>query len=138
MNRRAGFRKFGTTADVGIYARGKSLASLFENAALGMYSITGRATGPGTRRRRINVGADCTEMLLFAWLSELLYLYDARGLFGVGFADTTIVDNTARAELIAVPVRSVRVLAQIKAVTLHRLCIRKTADGYRAAVVFDL
>lgn len=138
MNRRAGFRKFGTTADVGIYARGKSLASLFENAALGMYSITGRATAPGSRRRRIKVSADCTEMLLFAWLSELHYLYDAKGLFGVGFADTTIVDNTIRAELIAVPADSVRVLAQIKAVTLHKLSVKKAANGFRATVVFDL
>ncbi|MEW6365342.1 MAG: archease [Acidobacteriota bacterium] len=138
MRKRPGFAVFGTTADMGIRARGRTLPRLFENAALGMFHIIGTAAEGPVRERRISARAESTELLLYAWLSELLYLHDAKGYFCTGFRSTTVVDNRLSSRIVYVRAGGARVERQVKAVTLHGLDIERGRSGYRVAVIFDL
>lgn len=134
-----GYRVFGTTADIGIHARGGTRARLFENAALGMYHLLGSPDPAAPRRtKRLAARADSPELLLFHWLSELLYLFDAKGMFGCDFKNTTVVDNSITTQLIWIPRERVKARHHIKAVTLHRLAIRRSRTGFRAALIFDV
>ncbi len=123
---------------MGIRARGRTRSRLFENAALGMFRIIGTAAGGALHERRISVRAESAELLLYAWLSELLYLHDAKGHFAVGFRGTTIVDNRLSSCMVYVKAGCARVERQIKAVTLHGLAIARGRGGYRVSVIFDL
>lgn len=134
----AGYRTFGTTADVGIYASGRTLAELFDNAARGMFHLIGVAKGGTVRRRRVAASAADPELLLYAWLSELLFLYDARGIFPTEFENTTVVDKHVFSKPLYVKAAHVRVRRQIKAVTMHKLAIRKSRGAYRATVILDV
>jgi len=74
-----GFEIIGTTADVGIVARGRTLAELFENAAVGMFAIIfGGASCQvdASDQKRIHLFSSDAEALLVAWLSELLWYFD--------------------------------------------------------------
>ncbi|MBI2836788.1 MAG: archease [Acidobacteria bacterium] len=134
-----GFRVFGTTADIGIHARGATLANLFDNAALGMYHLMGSPDPAAPRRaKKLAVSAGSEELLLFRWLSELLYLYDGKAMFGCGLANTTIVDNRITSQLVWIPGDRVKLRHQLKAVTMHRLAIQRSPDGFRAAIIFDV
>ena len=136
--KKPGFAIFGTTADMGIRARGRTLPRLFENAAYGMFHIIGTAAEGPVHERGISVRAGSADLLLYAWLSELLYLHDAKGHFAVGFRGTTIVDNRLSSRMVYVKAGAARVERQIKAVTLHGLDVVRGAGGYRVSVIFDL
>ena len=140
MPRRVGFRIFGTTADIGVHARGRTRRELFENAARGMFSVIGSApVGARLRPHRTRVRAESLEMLLYAWLSDLLYLYDARDLFACDFENTTIVEKEIQSRLLVTDATRVSVRHQVKAVTLHRLRVRRTRDRlWRASVILDI
>ena len=136
--KKPGFTIFGTTADMGIRARGRTLPRLFENAAYGMFHIIGTAAEGPVHERGISVRAGSADLLLYAWLSELLYLHDAKGHFAVGFRGTTIVDNRLSSRMVYVKAGAARVERQIKAVTLHRLAITRHRGIFHVSVIFDL
>ncbi len=134
-----GFRVFGTTADIGIHARGATLADLFDNAALGMYHLMGSPDPAAPRRaKKLAVSATSEDLLLFRWLSELLYLYDGKAMFGCDLENTTVVDSRLTSKLVWIPGDRVKLRHHIKAVTLHRLTIRRSSAGFRAAIIFDV
>ncbi len=74
-----GFELTEHTADVGIRAWGGSAAEVFEQAALGMFSLMyeTEAVKPAARVA-IELEAPDGELLLAAWLNELLYVTEAR------------------------------------------------------------
>ncbi len=104
-----------------------------------MFDLIGqpRADIP-VRKTVVRVRAESLDMLLYAWLAELLYQYDAKGRFGRRFLNTTVVDKSVRSTLLWQPTVTVRVRREIKAVTLHGLHVRRTAGVWRVAVIFDL
>ena len=90
------------------------------------------------RTRRVSVHARSIDMLLHAWLSELLFLFDARGMFITGFKNTTVVEQRISSTLLWTHSSAIHIRRQIKAVTLHRLEIKRLPDGYCASVIFDI
>lgn len=86
------------TADVGIIAYGDSVADAFANAACGLFSII---TDPSTVRETLSHTVEATgedmETLLFEWLNELIYLFDAKRLLFKRFDIMELTDEVLKA-----------------------------------------
>jgi|SRR5271156_913382 protein archease len=134
-------------ADVGFLAYGRTLAELFENAALAMCTLACAAEKIEEKEQREIVvrGADL-ESLLFAWLAEILGIADAEQLVFRRGAVTQIREpkDGAPGEVRGIAHGEVFDRARhvagtyIKAVTLHQFVVERTADGFRARVFLDL
>jgi len=126
------------TADVGVQARGETLARLFENAAAGMLGIAYDPASVGEREQRaIAAEASDRELLLVNFLDELLWLIDGEHWLprrvAVGEICETRVSATAFGEPRDASRHTMRTI--IKAVTLHLLSVRgpsrETGPGTR-------
>jgi len=69
------------TADVGLIARGRDLPEAFANAAFGLFSIMTdlRRVRP-IETRTIEIKEKDSEGLLFEWLNNFIYLFDAQSI----------------------------------------------------------
>lgn len=140
MTTRRRFEQFDHTADVGIQAFGASPAELFENAALGMFSlIADLKTVQEDRRQDVAVESGSMEALLVEWLRELLFLHEVNDLIFTCFSVKEISATHLRATVRSGPLvrGETETLRQIKAVTYHGLTIEEDTDGWRAKVIFD-
>lgn len=139
------------TADAGFRAGGASLSDLFETAAQAMFSIEYDPSTVGFERELVvEAAADDLEGLLAAWLSELLFVHDARGFVPGDFIVVEVGEPPMRRA--GSPRLRVRGTArgrefgdwfeqrgpQIKAVTLHGLEVRPRRGGYEATVYLDV
>ena len=133
------------TADVAFEARGSTLEETFLAASDATLNTMVEEIGTVAPRehRAFSLAADSLDLLLFELLQELVYRKDAERLLlrvrdlrieeaGSGYrldADTTgeTIDSTRHS-----------LLADVKAVTLHRLVVERTPDGWRAVVVLDV
>ena len=135
-----GFEVLDHTADVGIEAYGADDAAAFANAARGMFSLmVDLETVRETEHRDIEVTAPDRESLLVAWLSELLYLFDARNLLFRRFDISLLAETSLQARVWGEPVDRSRhdIKIGVKAVTFHMLSIVR-GDGTTVRVLFDI
>jgi SHS2 domain-containing protein len=95
------------------------------------------------QRRSIRIEEERADLLLFRLLGELVYFKDAEGLLlrvpavRIRRRDGVFVlEAEARGEPLD-PLRH-RLQADVKAVTLHRLRVERTAGGWEASVVLDV
>ncbi len=137
----AGYAFFAVPADQGIRVWGPDLPEVYRQAALGLASLMVDPTtvGPG-REIPVAVEADDPEALLVAWLNELLYLCDAKGLVFSDCAIQSLTETTLSAVVCAEefdPSRHVAI-GQVKAVTYHLLRIAQSERGWGASVVVDV
>lgn len=127
------------TADVGIKAKGKTLAEAFENAAYGMFDlITDNSVISSVGQYYIELDAPDLEQLLVDWLSKLLFLNGARNLVFGSFNVT--IENTHLSATIAgeeYDLKKHRQGAEIKAVTYHMLEV-VNKEPYSVQVLFDI
>ena len=88
----------------------------------------------------LSLSAYDNEGLLVAFLAELLFLGSAEhgegGRLGFDRFDISINGNWIGATVIGAPILSLD--KEIKAVTYHNLKIRRTAEGFRVNLVFDV
>jgi SHS2 domain-containing protein len=132
------------TADIGIAAYGKNKEEVFINAAKGMFEIIagGNKTLKENFYDKIKLEADNLEGLLFAWLNELLYISETRLVILNKFYIKELSDFQIEAEVEGMKINlpSVKIEKEIKAVTYHRLEIKKDEESglWRAQVIFDI
>ena len=94
-------------------------------------------------RRAFSLAADSLDLLLFELLQELVYRKDAERLL-LRVRDLRIEEAgpgyRLQAEAFGETIDPGRhpLMADVKAVTLHRLVVERTADGWRAVVVLDV
>jgi protein archease len=119
------------------------LPDLFGTAAMALAELTvDPATLVGAVEVRIELTADALDLLLFDFLSELIYRRDTDGVVLHRGTLTVTGDGPYRlaGELRgghldpAVTVRR----SDPKAVTFHQLAVERTAGGWRARVVLDI
>ena len=133
------------TADVAFEARGATTEETFLAAADATLNTMVEEIGTVAPRehREISVAADSLDLLLFELLQELVYHKDAGRLL-LRVRDLRIEESGTgfrlHADAIGESIDPERhsLLADVKAVTLHRLEVEKTADGWRAVVVLDV
>jgi SHS2 domain-containing protein len=139
------FREDIAIADVAFDAWGETREELFAacaDALLRTMVEDPGAVGRG-QEREIRLEGDALDMLLFAFLSELVFDKDsARRLVHAdavridGDGDALRLSATVRGELID-PARH-RLLVDVKAVTLHRFRVAFEDNHWKATVVLDV
>jgi len=157
----AGWRLTEHTADVGILAWGASAASVFEQAALAMLSLMiDPATVTAREERVIEVDSPAQDLLLAAFLNELLYLVEGgrfvpasvraelhekrpvaappRGAPAAPRADATSwrARATVHGETLDPERHQVRLV--VKAATLHELSLIQSEGRWEGTVLLDV
>ncbi len=136
MEPTAGFKELRHTADWEIEAWAPDLVRLFEQAAVGMYALSGTNLYPEPRITRIvELTAEDAEGLLVKFLSELLFLGEQYGLAFDVF-DLQIDRCRLSARLHGAPMTEQS--KEIKAVTYHKLAIQPGSRGLEVRIVFDV
>ena len=134
------------TADVAVAADGSDLDEIFAAVADGLAAAMCEAIPPdGGERFDCTVVAENREALLYEYLAELIYQRDVRSVLPVDNHATIRRDGDPRAEdawrldasARAVPLETVDA-REVKAVTYSEMQVERTADGWRAYVVFDV
>ena len=132
---------FEHTADLGLRVRAADLDALFAEAATALFSavVEDLSTVRQVQRVEVQIAGDDREFLLFDWLKELLYRFDAKhllfsrfevhiageGLTGIAWGEP--LDRT-RHEL----------AHEVKAITYHGLRIEQAKDRWLAEVIVDI
>jgi SHS2 domain-containing protein len=126
------------TADVGLRIWAPDLDALFAEAAVALIDVMGTARGPAERREHVELEAPDLEALFVDWLSEVLFLFDAR----------EFVTRSARPSVARDPWRVTATLdgggelqqhgPAVKAVTYHGMDITESPTGYEARVYLDV
>ncbi len=132
------YKQIAHTADVGIAAYGKSMNTLFENAAAGMFSlITDLRRVRAVGEYRISMKADTPEDLMVAWLSELLFLHETQRLLFKRF-EVKVKKNSLTAKIDGEVMDRGRhhLHMVVKAVTYHMMDVNPKKGVVR--VIFDI
>lgn len=133
---RAGFREVEHTADWELEVWGPDIASLLEQAARGMYMLSGARLRAGERlERELALEAADWEMLLVSFLSELLFLGEEQGI-GFDRLEVEVEGTALHARLEGAPLEKVD--KEIKAVTYHNLNVREVNGSLAVNIVFDV
>ncbi len=130
-------------ADCAVDIEGRDLADVFETAAAALAEIMVEpATVPTTVTRRIELSAPALDLLLYDWLSELIYRKDRdREIFSetrVRVSGSGPYGLSAEATGGAIDAERTALGADAKAVTFHQLALEPVAGAWRARVVIDI
>jgi SHS2 domain-containing protein len=130
------------TGDIGILARAPTHEGLYSVATRALFDVIAdvHQIEPREKVPVRATGAVDREDLVVRFLSELLFLHDARGWL---FCDATIrklTDETVEAEAVGEPFDPDRhvIERQVKAVTYHHLLLSEDRDGWSLRLVLDL
>jgi SHS2 domain-containing protein len=139
------YRLVDHTGDVAVDVEAATLDALFEEAAVAFADIVCDAATlrPGALEP-LALSAPTPDLLLVAWLDELLFQFDARDRLVAASRVRITGDDAGGYRLEGAvafdafdPARhAIKVL--IKAVTYHALAVEPCAGGWRARVVFDV
>lgn len=132
-----------TCSDIGLIATGKDLPELFSDAAIGLIAITAE---PGEllekQEAEIELDADTLEDLFYSWLSEIIYLKDARNLLTgrceISISATAPYKLTGKVYGDIIDRTRHTLKVDVKAVTYYRLRIEEKKDHWEAEAVLDL
>ena len=136
-----GFRVLEHPSDLGIEARGGTLAEAFEQAGAGLSSvICDLSSVTPAEERAVALSAADVHQLLVRWLSEILFLFDARHWVAGAFAINEISSSGLKATLRGEPLSRERHRPRldVKAVTYHQLSVRQEAGESVLTVFFDI
>ncbi len=135
------YELFEHTADIGLRVRAADLNGLFADAARAMFSVI--VANPESiepvQEVPFRLAAARPDDLLFDWLAELLYTFDARHLLLAEF-HVTIVGDTLTATARGEPIDRARhqLDMEVKAITYHGLKIERDGAGWLAEVIVDI
>ena len=126
------------TADLMVKAYGKTLEECFANAGYALFDQTvDLSTVRPAEKFEIEAAGDCREDLLYAFLSELLFLEDCDGVVLCGLT-VKFNGNALTCEGVGeiLDKSRHRVRSEIKAVTYHMLSV--DPDEPSVTVIFDV
>ena len=135
------YEHFEHTADLGLRVRAPDLDTLFAEAAEALFAAIAEdlAAVRPLQRVEVRLSGDDRDYLLFDWLKELLYRFDAEHLLFARFAvhvDDHGLSGMAWGEPLD-PARHV-LSHEVKAITYHDLRVEPTPDGWQAEVIVDI
>ena len=133
------------TSDITFRARGRDLNDLFRAAADATTNtmVASLDTIEPEVSRTVSVDADALDLLLMRFLDELVYYKDAEGLL-LRAAEVRVqhINHIHRAtgELRGEPLNpdTHDLVADVKAVTLYGLQVKRTMAGWEAQITLDV
>ncbi|MGH2581489.1 MAG: archease [Anaerolineales bacterium] len=136
VERTAGFEELEHTADWALRVWAPNLAGLLEQAARGMYDLSGTVVKSGGKETRsFTVESNDAEGLLVSFLNELLHYVDEEGSMFDEF-DLAVAENVVKARVAGTKI--IERKKEIKAVTFHNLRIEEKDGLLEAQLVFDV
>ena len=135
------YRIFEHTADLGMEVYGIDERDLFQNAAAAVFDIMTDVNLVRARKeKKIFAEGGDLEELLVNFLREILYMYNGEGLllkeFVISGMDNFHIEGTAKGEPFVHDRHHMNI--EIKAVTYHRVEIKKTPKTWIGKVIFDV
>jgi SHS2 domain-containing protein len=135
------FETFDHTADLGLRFRAATLDALFAEAGGALFAtiVEDLATVRPSQRVEIAIAGSDREYLLFDWLKELLFRFDADHMLFCRF-DVKVTDSGLTAAAWGEPSDWERHVPnhEVKAITYHELKVEQTPDGWLAEVIVDI
>jgi len=135
------YETFDHTADLGLRIRASNLPTLLAEAGRALFSVivAGLETVAPNEIVAIRVEGEVSELLLFDWLSELLYLYETRRILFTRF-DVAVTPEGVTAQAYGEPLDPARHMLdhEVKAITYHQLKLEQQPDGWLAEVIIDI
>jgi SHS2 domain-containing protein len=135
------YETFDHTADLGLRIRSADLNALFAEAGQALFAtlVEDLDTVAPVRKVDIAVAGDDREFLLFDWLKELLYRFDAEHLLLSRF-EVKIDADGLRGSAWGEPLDPARheLSHEVKAITYHGLRVEPDSDGWLAEVIVDI
>jgi SHS2 domain-containing protein len=131
------------TADAEFIAYGTTIDETFVNAALALVNLmTNPANVSPATEKDVELSSDALDLLLYDWLSELLYIFDVDRLV-FGKFEVHITEEGGAYHLKARAMgesldRHPEIFLNIKAVTFHDLRFEKRNNIYEAQVLLDI
>jgi len=136
-----GFELVDHTADIGVRVWGPTAEEVFEQAALAMFSLVCDPLDVGELEAvEVALEAESMDLLLAAWLNELLSVFEARKLVLSQFDLLELGEHSLRARVSGEPLDMNRhiICGGVKAATLHELSLEQRDDGWRGFVLLDV
>jgi SHS2 domain-containing protein len=135
------YELFDHTADLGLRIRAPNLPTVFADAARALFAaiIEDLETIQPQQTVEFTLPLEEPELLLFDWLRELLYRFDAQRLV-CGKFEVALDDSGLKAHVHGEPFDPSRhiPLHEVKAITYHGLRLEKQPDGWLAEVIVDI
>ena len=135
-NDHAGFREIEHTADWELEVWGPDIPALLEQAARGMYALSGVQLKPEPRiSRDFQLAMFDEESLLVDFLNELLWMLEEEAL-AFDQLQLRLEERQLKASLQGAPIASLN--KEIKAVTFHNLQVNRRKSDLVVHIVFDV
>ena len=134
------YRILDHTADIMFECYGKNLNELFENAAIACTDVMVERKSVGKNiKKEIQLQNEKIDNLLFAFLEELIYLKDAELLLFKNFK-VAVKDGKLKAVCSGEEIdrKKHTLKLDVKAITLHKFEVKKTAKGWKAVFILDI
>jgi SHS2 domain-containing protein len=135
------YETFEHTADLGLRIRAADLDTLFAEAGQALFSIIVEdlATIQPQQRLEVRLATEERELLLFDWLRELLYRFDAEHLLFCRF-EVHVGADGVNASAWGEPLDRARHALghEVKAITYHALRLEPIEGGWEAEVIVDI
>jgi len=135
------YETFDHTADLGLRIIAPDIDTLFAEAGTALFSIIveDSTTIRAVSSFDINIAGTDREYLLFDFLRELLYRFDAEQFLAAGFV-VKLSGAGLFATISGEPFDAQRHLLnhEVKAITYHGLTVAETADGWVAEFIVDI
>ena len=135
------WRHLAHTADSGAEIQAADLSGLFQDAAAALQALVIEDAPVQPRESlRVQLSAPDLPSLLVEWLSELLFLIDARGFLAAEFDFHRLEPTALEAEIRGEHLDPERhgEGREVKAVTWHGLSVERRDQVWVARVLFDL
>ena len=135
------FETFEHTADLGLRVRAADLDTLFAETGEALFSVIVEdlATVRPLQAMHVSLEGVDRTFLLFDWLKELLYRFDAEHLLLSRF-EVKIDADGLRGSAWGEPLDPARheLSHEVKAITYHGLRVEPDSDGWLAEVIVDI
>ena len=136
MKEIAGYREIDHTADWELLVWAPDLPTLLRQSAYGMYTLSGIRLSADLRlAREFEIHYTDDETLIVDFLSELLYFSEEENI-GFNEYKIQIEETLCKFQVVGAPI--LEKAKEIKAVTFHKMKVRKTELGLEINIVFDV
>ncbi|NLE23589.1 MAG: archease [Actinobacteria bacterium] len=136
-----GYELVDHTADIGLRVWGPTVEDVFEEAGRGLFSLVCDPLHVGELEALdLELEAEAMDLLLAAWLNELLYVFETRRLVLSEFEVYEVQERRLRARVAGEPLDTRRhvMCGGVKAATLHQLRLERHDDGWEGFVLLDV